>query len=161
MATVIELIERAARSDRCAVHPPAGTPSVPAQFQLPDDLADFYRRCGGADLFLEGDYGILLLPPDELLESNVVLVGQQYPDDRSSSWFTVARSVDREFLSIDLADERNGRVYDSFYEIHAVVGSATIIANSFTDLFTMLMDTDGDRWPWLTEGFVSLGDAYD
>jgi antitoxin YokJ len=161
MVTVDELIERAFRSSRCVVHPPAGAPSVPAGLRVPDDLGAFYEQCGGAHLFLDGDYGMLLLPPAEVLESNVVIVGQQYPDDLSSSWFAVARSVDREYLSIDLSVERNGRIYDSFYEIHAVVGSSTVIANSFTELFTMLMDADGDRWPWLVEGFVSLGDAYD
>lgn len=159
--TVTALVERCASSDRCRVHPPGGTPVVPPGLVLPPDLAEFYRHCGGVDLFVDGDYAISLVPPEDLQPSNVVIIGEQFPDDVSLTWFTVGRTPDSEYLSIDLSPERNGRCYDSYREIHGIVGSQPVIALSFTELFERLLDNGGRRWYWLADDFVPLGDAYD
>jgi hypothetical protein len=157
---VSALVATASRSDRCRVHPPAGRPDLPAGVVLPEDLAAFYDLCGGVDLFPDGDYGISIVGPGELLPSNVVIVGEQFDDDPSSSWHIIARTSDREYLSIDLSPDRNGRCYDSFHEIHGIVGSSPVIARNFTELFERLENSRGGHWYWLEPGFDSLGDAY-
>jgi hypothetical protein len=52
---IAELLERAAAAGG-RVHAPAGVPSVPAPLELPADVVEFYRRCGGVDLFPGADY---------------------------------------------------------------------------------------------------------
>jgi antitoxin YokJ len=64
-------------------------------------------------------------------------------------------------LSIDTDPTRNGRCYDSFHDVHGIVGSDPVIARSFAELFERLLDSGGGHWYWLEPDFVSLGDAYD
>jgi hypothetical protein len=156
--SIAALIERTAQSAGCHVHLPI---AVPRGLALPDDLAEFYRRCAGVDLFLDRDYAVSLLGPADLQPSNAVILAEQYPDDITATWYTIGRTPDSDYLSIDLAPERLGRCYDSFYELHGVAGSCPIIATGFTDLYRGLLDGAGDRWYWQRPGFVELGDAYD
>ena len=90
-----DLVELASRSDRCAVHPQAGVPTVRPEHRLPDDLAEFYQLCGGVDLYRGADYEISITSLAQLLESNVVIVGEQFFDDISASWYTIAATPDR------------------------------------------------------------------
>jgi antitoxin YokJ len=159
--SVATLVERAAGSDRCDVHPSAGLPAVASGLRFPPDLEEFYGLCGGVDLYLDSDYGISLVGPGDFQPSNVVIVGEQFPDDISSSWYTVARTPDREYLSIDLSPSRNGRCYDSFHEVHGIVGSSAVVARTFTELFERLLAAEGRHWYWLSPEFVSFGDAYE
>jgi len=155
------LLDAARHADGCVVRPPAGLPAIGVGHVLPDDLRAFYGACGGVDLYLGALYPISLLPAAELVPANPVLVGEQYEDDRSASWYLVARSDQGEHVSIDLHPDRLGRCYDSFPEVHAVAGSSAVVAASFTDLFAQLLAARGGRWYWLEDDFRSLGDAYD
>jgi hypothetical protein len=155
---VTALIVRAAQTDGCRVRPPSAGPDVPG---LPGDLSTFYTVCGGVDLFPDADFAVSLVAPDDLRPTNVVMFGEPFADDRSATWYTIGRTPDGEYLSIDLSAARNGRCYDSFHEIHGVAGSCPVIARSFTDLFRGLLDARGGHWFWLEPGFVDLGDAYD
>lgn len=112
-------------------------------------------------MYTDADYGVSIVPPAEFLPANLVVLGEQFDDDPSSAWFIIARTVDREYLSIDLSSQRNGRCYDSFHDMHGVVGSSTVIANTFLELFERLLDSRGRHWYWLQPEFASLGDAYD
>jgi hypothetical protein len=161
LMAVRDLVELASRSDRCAVHPPAGVPTVRPEHRLPDDLAEFYQLCGGVDLYRGADYEISITSLAQLLESNVVIVGEQFFGDISASWYTIATTPDREYVSIDLAAERNGQCYDSFHEVHGIAGSSPIIATSFSELFENLLNSRGGYWYWLKSDFASPGDAYD
>jgi antitoxin YokJ len=143
------------------VHPPAGLPDVGAGHQLPDDLRAFYGACGGVDLFTGSLYPISLLPPRQLVPANPVIIGEQYEDDISASWYLVARSDQNEHVTIDLDPNRLGRCYDSFPEVHGIAGSCPVVATSFTDLFARLLAAEGGRWYWVEDGFEDLGDAYD
>ena len=93
LMAVRDLVELASRSDRCAVHPQAGVPTVRPEHRLPDDLAEFYQLCGGVDLYQGADYEFSIT--SQLLESNVVIVGEQFFDDISASWYTIAATPDR------------------------------------------------------------------
>jgi hypothetical protein len=156
-----ELVDRAARSADCVLHGPAGRPVVPPGLKLPDDLRQFYDLCGGIDLFVGSDYGISIVSPKLLLPTNHVILGKEFPDDITHSWFTIGATLDREYLSIDLAQERCGRSYGSFHEIHGIAGSSPIIANSFAELFERLINSRGGHWFWLDPDFADYGDAYD
>jgi hypothetical protein len=148
------------RSD-CRALPPAGLPKVEAGHRLPDDMAGFYSECGGADLFLGRDFAVRICTPCEFVPSNPEIVGEQVPDDITSSWYIVARGGSGEYISIDLHPDRHGLCYDSFHEVHGVVGSSVVLATSFTDLVRRLLAADGGHWYWLERGRVPLGDAYD
>ena len=148
------------RSD-CRTFPAAGLPTVAADHRLPEDLADFYAECGGAELFVGKDFPVKICPPEEFVPSNPEIVGEQVPDDITSSWYIVARSGSGEYISIDLHPDRLGRCYDSFYEVHGVAGSSAVVATSFSDLVSRLLAGDGGHWYWLEPEWVSLGDAYD
>ena len=80
--------------------------------------------------------------------------------DISDLWFSIADDGNGDYLSIDLAPGRLGICYDSFHETHGVAGSTPVIARSFTELLTSLLQSRGNRPYWLEDGFVSLGDAY-
>jgi hypothetical protein len=148
------------RSD-CLVFPTAGLPNVAAGHRLPDDVADFYAECGGADLFVGKEFSVRICTPDRLVPSNLEIVGEQVPDDITSSWYVVARGGSGECLSIDLHPDRLGLCYDSFHEVHGVAGSSPVVARSFTELVRRLLAGDGGHWYWLEPGWSPLGDAYD
>lgn len=156
-----ELLARVAAEPNCLVRQPAGMPQVSQDFSLPQDLLEFYELCGGLDLFRGADFGISISSPEELKPSNLVILGESFPEDISHSWFIVAHTVDREHLSIDLSRERAGRCYDSFHETHGIAGSSPVIANSFSELLGRLLDSRGGHWYWLSPEFEELGDAYD
>src|SRR5258708_4249625 len=136
---VNELIERARATLDCVVYPVAGSPSLPQGIELPPDLSDFYQACGGIDLFQSSGYPISVATSGLLTPSNLAVIGETGLDDRSDQWFTIAVTQDREYLSIDLDPARSGRCYDSFHEIHGLVGESAVIATSFTDLLSRLI----------------------
>jgi hypothetical protein len=156
-----ELIEHARAAPDCAVYPAAGLPRLPQGLELPSDLSDFYRACGGIDLFQSSRYPISVAAPGQLIPTNVAVLGEKDLGDRSDRWYTIAVTPDRDYLSIDLDPGRSGRCYDSFHEIHGLVGESTVVATSFTDLLERLITNAGRHWYWLEAGFQSLGDAYD
>lgn len=145
----------------CEVRPPSGLPSVTGGHRLPADLSRFYELCGGVALFGEGPYGYEILEPGRVAEANIVIVGEQFEDDISQSWYTIAHDYNGDYLTIDLAPERIGRCYDSFHETHAVRGCTPIIARSFAELLQNIFVNRGGYPYWLAEGFLGLGDAYD
>lgn len=156
-----DLIDRIAATPGCHVFEPSGQPHLEPGHRLPDDLREFHRRCGGADLFVDADFTAHISAPTELVLANPVIVGQRVTDDISDSWYIVGRGGGSEFLSIDLHPDRRGVCYDSFFEVHGVPGSCAIVARSFTDLLERLLDAQGGHWYWLEPDFEGLGDAYD
>ena len=118
--------------------------------------------CGGVTLFQSETCVAEIVPPNDFVEANPVLVGCQAEDDISAAWFILCRGLnDEQYVTIDLAPGRLGRCYDSFWDCHAVAGSSTIVARSFSEFLERLISSGGTRWYWLEDSFVSLGDAYD
>ena len=155
------LIERIRSTPGCSVLPPAGPPSVGSGHDLPADLAEFYRLCGGAELFRQALFPVRISTPREFLPSNQVILGERFEDDISDSWHIIAHGGGDEYISIDLDPRRSGRCYDSFHDVHGVAGSDPVIALSFTDLVERLVAAQGGHWYWLEPEFSGLGDAYD
>ncbi|HEV2360145.1 MAG TPA: SMI1/KNR4 family protein [Acidimicrobiales bacterium] len=132
-----------------------------AGHSLPVDLAEFYERCGGADLFAGELFPVHISSPDEFVLVNPLIIGGLAGDDITDDWYVVASGGDGERISIDLHPDRLGTCYDSFLEVHGVRGSCAIVARSFSELLEHLLDGRGGHWYWLEPGFEPLGDAYD
>lgn len=150
------------KDNRCVVIPSIGDlPMLPiSTLKYPDDLLYFYSKCNGVRLFCDGG-GLIsfhILSKHEILQSNQIIIGEPCDDDISSSWYLIGKTDNNDYLSIDLSFERNGRCYDSNYEIHGVAGSCPIIALSFTELLTELYNSGGNDIYWKNKDY---GDAYD
>jgi len=155
------LLQEIRSAPDCSVLPPSGRPLLPDGLNVPDDLAYFYERCGGVELFAHADFPIAIVAPDAVRSSNLVILGETDFGDRSDEWFIIAATPDGEYVSIDLNADRVGRCYDSFHEVHGLVGDSKVVATSFTDLLVRLVGNGGRHWYWVEPDFVDLGDAYD
>jgi antitoxin YokJ len=122
---------------------------------LPDDLVAFYEVCGGLVLFTDAPFVWEIVGPNKLVPTNLEVLGEQVEDDITSSWFVIARQRgdSSALISIDLGTDRLGWCYDSDVEVHGLVGDSAILAFSFAELLSELMDARGQ--------FVYKGDAYD
>lgn len=155
---VTDLVTQLRTTNDCLVLPSAGIPSV--GMLLPADVEEFYRLCGGATLYQGADYSIDIVPPDNFVRANPIIVGVDGEDDISFDWFIVARTGEQ-YITIDLNESRRGRCYDSFWDLHGVAGVCQVVATSFESLLEQLVNGRGAYWYWLQDGFQSLGDAYD
>ncbi len=145
----------------CEVYSPSGYPAFFSDnHHLPDDLNEFYTLCGGLGLFLESDYPIYIVSPQEFVLANPVIVGELCPDDISSEWYIIADNKNGQYITIDLSSERFGRCYDSFWDRHGVVGDCPMIAYTFSELLYNMITNRGGYWYWLRDDFQLLGDAY-
>lgn len=156
-----QLIAKVSSMHDCEVLPPKGVPDISSAYRLPADIQAFYRLCGGMKLFQESEYAMTIVPPDEFVLSNPVIIGELCEYDISSNWYMIARGGTSEYITIDLAEERFGRCYDSFFETYGMPGDSPIIAASFTQLLERLLEHSGERFYWLQDDFVPIGDAYD
>jgi antitoxin YokJ len=152
-----DLIQEIENISDCFIHPASGIPAV--DLLLPSDLSEFYKLCGGCDLFTQKDYKIKIVPPSDFISSNLKIVNNDKTGDISDFWYIVGDSYDGNYISIDLHPDRLGRCYDSFWDSHGIIGSCAIVALNFTDLLSALIKNKGEYWYWLSDGF-SLGDAY-
>ncbi len=144
----------------CRVSSSLGLPRTVGH-KLPPDLIRFYELCGGVLLFENKKYHFQIVPPNEFVLSNPVIVGELVEEDISSDWFIVGHDGNGDYISIDLHPKRLGKCYDSFWDRHGVVGECHVVARSFTEFLFQLIQNNGERWYWLKEDFESLGDAYD
>lgn len=144
----------------CTVAPPNGLPRIDPDHTLPDDLREFYELCGGVNLWLSSPYAIRIVSPAEVLLANPIIVGENCEDDISSTWYIIASDSQNNFLTIDFDMKRLGKCYDSFFDRHGIVGSCAVVARSFSELFTRLLENQGEYWYWLRNEFAAT-DAYD
>lgn len=159
---VADLVSRIRGASDCVVHEPAGLPAVLPPHRMPDDLLSFYRLCGGLVLHQIAPFPALLVPPAGLVLANPVIVGELGEYDISSAWYILSSDgSNSQIVTIDLAEERLGRCYDSFWDRHAVAGSSTVIARSFSEFLQRSFENDGQDVYWHVPGFVAHGDAYD
>lgn len=157
-----EIIEEVKKYPNCKVYPPSGLPVLEKSiYKLPEDVIEFYQQCGGMSLFIDQDYTVNVVTPEKFQLANPIIIGELCEEDITSKWFIVADDGNGDFLTIDLSKERRGRCYDSFWDSHGIVGECPIIAKTFTDLLIRLINNKGNRWYWLKDDFISLGDAYD
>ena len=128
----------------------------PLPAQLPNDLAAFARTCGG----IRTPAGLVI--GQWVRHAQRALLGEQYPDDRSFHWYVIAEddtTGTAQRAVIDLCPARLGRCYDAFWDRFAVPGSMAVVATSFTDLLTRVIQARGAVY-WSTQT-LAIGDAYD
>ncbi len=160
------LLDKIRNTKDCVVLPPTGLPNVNSLHMLPKDIEEFYTECGGIKFFSSSDYSIEIVAPEEMQLSNPIILPDDWvsdipDDDISNDWYIVAQAGPEQRISIDLKDERVGKCYDSFWDIHATPGQCAVLAVSFTELLESILKSQGGYWFWLADDFVSLGDAYD
>lgn len=164
MTKLSSLIAQIEKVPDCRIYPAQGLPHVESKYGLPDDVSEFFALCGGIELFTEREYPYTIVTPVGFVRANPVIIREywyEWEDDISSTWHIIASDPDGQFLTIDLDPGRLGRCYDSFIGQHANPGDCPIIAESFSDLLSRLVENQG-RYPyWLAPDFRSLGDAYD
>jgi len=156
-----KLIEKIKTLPNCTVYPAKGLPKIEEKHSLPVDLKEFYELCGGITLFENGSYMVNIVPPDEVVLANPVIVGELCEEDITSEWYIIANDGNGDYLTIDLNCKRLGKCYDSFWDRHGVVGECAVIGLSFAELIERLVGNNGHNWYWLTDDFTSMGDAYD
>jgi hypothetical protein len=159
--TIGELVSLIRTLPDCRVFPPCGLPNIEPRYQLPKDVWEFYRLCGGLVLFEHAQYSVQVVPPQEFVPANPVIVGERCEYDRSADWHIFAHHEGGDYLTIDLNPARLGLCYDSFHETHGLVGDCPVIGRSFTETLACLVENRGDYWYWLKDDHEPLGDAYD
>lgn len=159
--SIQELIKKISSNPMCFVKESIGLPQLEEGVELPKDILEFYKLCGGIDLFTASCYGFSIVSPNEFVLANPIIIGEICSDDISSEWYIIAKDVENNYITVDLNQLRLGRCYDSFWDRHGVVGECAIIATSFTELLKNLYLTNGKSIYWLDEGFKVIGDAYE
>ncbi|WP_051153103.1 SMI1/KNR4 family protein [Lacrimispora indolis] len=110
------------------VKDPCGYPTLNNGHVLPDDMKEFYTICGGIVCYIEyGGFPIEILSPMDVKHVNPLLVGEEYEEAISSSWYLNADAEDGNYISIDCDPSRHGRCYESFEYSHAVTGNLPIM----------------------------------
>ncbi|OCQ54135.1 Antitoxin YokJ [Photorhabdus australis subsp. thailandensis] len=161
------ILDEISKNPRCEIYSPKdGLLSLPnEEVKYPNDLIDFYKQCDGVRLFEKNqdDVSFTIVPARRVIQANPIIVGEACENDISSTWYIICEIDNGEYLTIDLNKNRNGRCYDSNYEIHGVVGSCPIIANSFSELLIELYKSNGKDLFWINDEFHNkgYGDAYD
>ena len=158
---ILKLLDKIKNAEDCIVYSPCGLPVLNEDVKIPDDLKLFYENCGGISFFPNREYGFTIVSPKEVVLANPVIVGELCEDDISSKWYIVCKDIDNNYITIDMAKERLGRCYDSFWDRHGVVGECCIVAENFTELLFQLYTNEGKSLFWLDDDFVYIGDAYD
>lgn len=158
-----EIVSELKNNSNFEVKPPCGCPKLKDGHVLPDDLKEFYGICGGINCYMEeGGFPIEILSPSDFKQANKFLLGNEYADDISSSWYVIADAEDGNYITIDCNQNRLGKCYESFEYSHAVAGSCPVVALSFTELLNNIFDYKGDYFFWKDNpDFTSHGDAYD
>jgi antitoxin YokJ len=165
-----ELIEIIASKKNCVVHTPAGLPKVGNNFNLPEDVIEFYTLCGGVELYNDSDFPYTVLPPNKVKPSTPIIFGAEgmnefkrdlAGDDPTNNFFTIVEDDNGDYLVLDLDSERLGFCYDAFHENYGSPGDMPVIALDFTELLTRLVENEGKDIYWLDGDFNPYGDAYD
>lgn len=145
----------------CEIIAQKGSPPSASEINIPQDVLEFYKICGGARLFLRSDYPITILQSCEIKKSNEVILNEVIENDPSNNWYVIAKCGSGEYISIDFSIKGNGRCFDSFYETYGLIGEMKIVATSFSEFIARSIGTHGGRYYWLEDNFCGYGDAYD
>ncbi|MFN2442069.1 MAG: SMI1/KNR4 family protein [Thermoanaerobaculia bacterium] len=142
----------------CTLSPSFGVPF--AELSLPADLEEYFRFCGGAELFQGSPAPLRLGGPMEFVPADPLIHGRVV-GSITAAWHVVGRRSGDSFLTVDLDPARLGRVYDSSWDHHGIEGHCPIIARSFTELLqTIVSRGHGAPW-WHEPSWPPLGDAFD
>jgi hypothetical protein len=161
MKILKQLLASIASTENCPVEKNDTTIVLECEYVLPADLKYCLGNYNSVILFENAECPIKILGSKDFASANRIVIGEDIENDISHDWFVIASNDRLQYITIDLAHERSGRCYDSFWDRHGVAGEQPIIANSFTELLQALYDNKGKYPYWLRDDFKSLGDAYD
>ena len=88
----------------------------------------FYELCGGIRFFKGSKFEFIVVPPNEVILANPVIIGELCEEDISSKWYIICKDLEENYITFDSSVERNGRCYDSFWDRHGVVGECAVVA---------------------------------
>jgi len=157
-----EIIDKIRNKRDCIVYPPNGKIKIENEMTLPSDLVEFYKLCGGILFYEKSGLPIEIVPPYAFTRANPIIIGEEWKEDISYSWFIVGRSENSggQYITIDTDKKRLGQCYDSFWDKHASL-NCPIIAKSFSELLERLYSSDGEEWYWDVDEFEVYGFAHD
>ncbi len=161
MGNIESVLEIISNTKDCKVLKREKAIAVELEYALPEDLKYYLENYSSIIIFETAEYPFKIVNLDEFKRANPIIVGQDVEDDISHNWFIVATDDGSQYITIDLAPERLGKCYDSFWDIHGLAGDEPVVANSFTELLQRLYENKGEYIYWLKDDFQSLGDAYD
>ncbi len=171
--SIQKYISKANSMEDCVVLQKSNLPSISDEYKLPDDLVQFYSKCGGMSLFEDYENAVRIVTPSEFVNANSKLFDNEiiqgeiekgtYLNEISRHWFIVADLYNSNYIVIDLSEERYGLCYTAFHELYPEVDSCTIIARSFTELLECFVygDNQSDCFYFEENYFEPYGDAYD
>lgn len=155
-----ELIESIRNMPGCKVRPARGLPEIPGGLILPEDVKEFYSLCDGMSLFMNTEYPIKIVPAYKMRLADPVIRGFLKEDDITSSWFIIAHDCDGDYITIDLSEHREGRIYDSYWDKHGVEGECPVIALNFKEFLEGVVKNCGEEYYWIQHDYKAHGDAY-
>ena len=161
METLEDLIATIANTSDCVVAKRTPPLLFQTEYNLPKDLQYYLENYSYIKLFETAEYPLKIVGFDNFRRANPIIVGEEIKDDISYNWFVIATDGKAQYVTIDLAKERLGKCYDSFWDRHGIVGEQPLIASSFMELLTALFANKGEYPYWLKDDYQSLGDAYD
>ena len=161
MKCIDDLLAANANTENCRVLKNKGSIVFSSEHDLPVDLQYYLSNYESVELFKTADYPITIVGVNNFKKANPIILIDDAENDISDNWFVVATDNRLQYITIDLAKERLGRCYNSFWDRHGIIGEQPIIANSFTELLQALYENKGGYPYWLREDFQKLGDAYD
>lgn len=156
--TVLNLI---ANTQDCLVARRQETLAIQVDYQLPADLRFYLENYDSVLLYENSEYPIRIVGLNDFKRASPVIIGEDIEDDISYNWFIIATGDNSQYITIDLAEGRLGRCYDSFWDRYGVAGEQPIIANSFTEFLQAIYENRGGYYYWLEDSFQPIGDAYD
>ncbi|HEX6681617.1 MAG TPA: hypothetical protein VF062_02430 [Candidatus Limnocylindrales bacterium] len=154
----------------CRVLPPAGQPPSIPDWDVPQDIAEFYRLCGGLLLFDQAPYawrvsgpsGLVPASPRLLTPDLAARVAVEYPDDLTNGCYVIADGGNgmstEPHVVVDLHPARAGRCYAAFWDTYGLVDQMPVVARDVAGLLRWLLASDpqtGDAPD------TAYGDAYD
>ncbi|NOU89658.1 SMI1/KNR4 family protein, partial [Paenibacillus sp. LMG 31460] len=80
MSYVIRLINEAKTLSDCEVYPASALPRLRSSHILPPDLEEFYKECGGMQIFNDSDFPYRVIPPIEIKLANLEILGEEVED---------------------------------------------------------------------------------
>ena len=69
-----ELVDKIRLDNNCIVYEPRQLPDIPGEFDLPTDVIEFYRLCGGMEIYCaESSLGFRIMPADKITQVNPLI----------------------------------------------------------------------------------------
>lgn len=159
--TIKDVIDEIDNTQDCIVIKKTDKVECDLDYILPNDLHYYFQNYSEIILFSNSNYPVKIVGYDNFKKANPIIIGEYIENDITNDWFIIAIGNNSQYITIDLAKDRLGRCYDSFWDRHGVAGDNPVIAFSFTELLSKLLKAKGVYYYWLENNFEYLGDAYD